>query len=775
MLNQGSAFQAQMQEFQRLAMKEDWFLNDLLLTQQHQQQQQQNQNLPVNLSIHRNRIFQSLRSTLPNEIEWALNKLLLLSWYGTAEGFSPQTGGLILLADLWRALLELDVIVKFASGLSLSHQMSRNKADSAASSISKLSKYLLSPQEKEQVLNVMQILRNFTFVDGNVRQMLQPNAYMLFDDRAFGVLDLINLVLQVTSSGPQRCTTSSAKSDGDNIGDDGFYTELSLQALDAIENFGIYIKLNHGGGSVNVSAEQRHHTNQLVLSLFNSCKYMLIHTVDRYVILGSIRYLSRQCIHEHNHPLFCTDRIQPQQSQWDNDTDEDKLDLVFKSQQQDYVVHNADVLRKLASLLYVWDEEINIAVLELMYWWSAIYHYNGKSTGVDLFNYEKGLRQRYHTDMAHCILNWLSSNDGSADTNLEQFRIGSNDGGFTFIKTIFKFLEWRSPVKAQQQQQQLQLQAAQMQQMKLQQQQQQQLQQQQQQQLLMQQKQQQQQQQKKSILDKSDFQDCLNWWKNNFVLEPGSANNAEDKPQPIQQMEAFAQYVTYCKQKNQMSLPLSEFMKMIPLAFSSPSASTTTTNTPQQGRIGAVEVIQSNGKQILIIKGIRRKPLSVDDNNSSTLTDDNQMEVDQPPQRSSKEESASTLDSIKTNAGSTESLPEQSLSQPSAEQSLSSSQQPQQQSRSSADGASRKFGVPPPAPYVPPIQYKDDNNIPLMSALILRNLAYSKANHGVMKQFEDDIVRYMALRGPMANETVIRALCGILLEIADKKPQLEDD
>ncbi|KAI3631041.1 hypothetical protein MIR68_010531 [Amoeboaphelidium protococcarum] len=775
MLNQGSAFQAQMQEFQRLAMKEDWFLNDLLLTQQHQQQQQQNQNLPVNLSIHRNRIFQSLRSTLPNEIEWALNKLLLLSWYGTAEGFSPQTGGLILLADLWRALLELDVIVKFASGLQLSHQMSKHKMDSAASSKQKLAKYSLSPQEKEQVLNVMQILRNFTFVDGNVRQMLQPNAYMLFDDRAFGVLDLINLVLQVTSSGPKRRTTSSAKIDGDNMGDDGFYTELSLQALDAIENFGIYIKLNHGGGSVNVSAEQRHHTNQLVLSLFNSCKYMLIHSVDRYVILASIRYLSRQCIHEHNHPLFCTDRIQLQQSQWDNDTDEDELDIVYNnSQQQDHVVHNADVLRKLASLLYVWDEEINIAVLELLYWWSAIYHYNGKSTGVDLFNYEKGLRQRYHTDMAHCILTWLSSNNGSADTKLKQFRIGANDGGFTFIKTIFKFLEWRSPVKAQQQQQQLQLQAAQMQQMKLQQQQQLQLQQQQQQQLLMQQKQQQQQQQqqKQSILDKSDFQDCLNWWKSNFVLEHGSAINADDKPQPIQQMEAFAQYVTYCKQKNQMALPLSEFMKMIPLAFSSPPVYTTT--APQQGRIGAVEVIQSNGKQILIIKGIRRKPLSVVDNQSTTQTEDNQMEVDQPPQRSLKEESASTLDSIKTNAGSTESLPEQPLSQPSAEQSSSSSQ-PQQQSRSSADGASRKFAVPPPAPYVPPMQYKDDNNIPLMSALILRNLSYSKANHGVMKQFEDDIVRYMAHRGPMANETVIRALCGILHEIADKKPQLEDD
>lgn len=159
----------------------------------------------------------------------------------------------------------------------------------------------------------------------------------------------------------------------------------------------------------------------MVLSFFNATKRHFVVSNDRYVLASCMRILSKFCVSESNHLLFSCDYI--------------ALQGVDAAE----VICNSHVVRKMFTLMYSWDEEIVLTVLELLYWWSNIYDYAMKSSNVELFAYDDSLQERYQCDVPYILVKWASAPelDGS-----KHYCIGGN--GHAVIRVLMKFLTWRS-------------------------------------------------------------------------------------------------------------------------------------------------------------------------------------------------------------------------------------------------------------------------------------------------------------------------------------------
>lgn len=212
---------AEMQEFYRMGADEDWCLQHAIVpppTNNHQPQSDP--------QLFRNRLLLALKSSLPNEQDWALNKLALLSYYGTSDAFVAASGnpggGLTLVSEVWRFVLSLPAVTQ------LRQQMTFKD---------------LPATQVNQVMLILHTARNLSQLDRNVRLMLQPGAYVIDVSlkTAFGLLDLVKRVLEMPDSELNQ--------------------EAVVYALDILENMSAYIKLNDGKLSQMVTEAARHNTN----------------------------------------------------------------------------------------------------------------------------------------------------------------------------------------------------------------------------------------------------------------------------------------------------------------------------------------------------------------------------------------------------------------------------------------------------------------------------------------------------------------------------------
>lgn len=180
----------------------------------------------------RTRILLSLQSSLPNEIDWAFNTLIKFSY--ASENFS---------LDFIPTLIDLllDFTVDF-----FQHQLEKNQT------VTDVFCSKAQQETYERVLQVFHILRNFSFLEMNIRR-LAIHERLLF-------LLMKGIALPPNSQ----------------------YGELSRHCLDILENIAPQVSL--------VSREDLYLTTMI----------NLLFTNDRAFILGAIRALTRVAVTETN-------------------------------------------------------------------------------------------------------------------------------------------------------------------------------------------------------------------------------------------------------------------------------------------------------------------------------------------------------------------------------------------------------------------------------------------------------------------------------------------
>jgi hypothetical protein len=187
----------------------------------------------------RTRILLSLQSSLPNEVDWAFNTLIKFSY--ASENFC-----LDFIPSLIQILLDFTVDffkTRIGGGDDDKVDMFCSKTDQ---------------ESYERVLQVFHILRNFSFLEMNIRRLASHEQ--------------LRLLLMKGIALPPKSP----------------YSELSRHCLDILENIAPQIMLSN-----------RHDPYLLVMT-------KLLFTNDRAFILGAIRSLTRVAVTENNERILGT-------------------------------------------------------------------------------------------------------------------------------------------------------------------------------------------------------------------------------------------------------------------------------------------------------------------------------------------------------------------------------------------------------------------------------------------------------------------------------------
>ena len=142
-------------DFYRLAMVEDWYLD----------------------GGHKSRLLLALLSRLPNEVDWAFDKLLLLSFV------CPDAFALIAIPGLLDAMLDYvgpfldccDPAMTELTDIKNDHLMT-DKTNTVLARL--FNKEQMACADLERTLQVMHILRNFSFLAVNINMMLAHPTVM---------------------------------------------------------------------------------------------------------------------------------------------------------------------------------------------------------------------------------------------------------------------------------------------------------------------------------------------------------------------------------------------------------------------------------------------------------------------------------------------------------------------------------------------------------------------------------------------------------------------
>lgn len=186
----------------------------------------------------RSRILLALKSTLPNEIDWAFNVLVRFSF--GAENFSLDYAPPL-----------LDDLITFAEPFFEQHIKSIDESSCDHTDFFSSKK---SQETMERVLQVFHIIRNFSFVEHNIRRLAQHQK-------------LRQMLMMGVS-----CLLSANEQ----------YAELGRHCLDILENIAPQVVLNSPSDPYLVAMTR------------------LLFTNDRALILGAIRALTRVAVTEIN-------------------------------------------------------------------------------------------------------------------------------------------------------------------------------------------------------------------------------------------------------------------------------------------------------------------------------------------------------------------------------------------------------------------------------------------------------------------------------------------
>ncbi|KAL0082340.1 C2H2-type zinc finger transcription factor [Phycomyces blakesleeanus] len=219
--------------------------------QQQYQQQHQHQQAMFMDEEFRTRILLALKSNLPNEVDWAFNTLIKFSFI--SENFSLDFMPVLLDLLLGFADPFFDRHVRF---LMKDYNNNRDEAEEAEYEVERQDDAMFSTKEDqelfERVLQVFHILRNFSFLDINVRRLAHQEKLRQM------------LLLGIT------------------LPPDSQYAELTRHCLDILENIAPQVIVNS--------------PNHPFLTIISG----LLFTNDRALILGAIRWLTRVAVTEIN-------------------------------------------------------------------------------------------------------------------------------------------------------------------------------------------------------------------------------------------------------------------------------------------------------------------------------------------------------------------------------------------------------------------------------------------------------------------------------------------
>lgn len=194
---------------------------------------------------HKSRLLLALNSGLPNEIDWALNKLVLLSF------MCPDNFALHGIPSI------LDAILDHAEPyMRIMEREKEYDLEDLRRKKRLFNEYPLNSAEFERILQIFHIFRNFSFLASNL-------AYMRSSERLMKLIKLglsKDSVLQIH--------------------------EMRLNAIDIIENFGALISFESPDDPLFVQIKR------------------MVHEHDRAIVLSAFRTLTRLCAIESNAKAF---------------------------------------------------------------------------------------------------------------------------------------------------------------------------------------------------------------------------------------------------------------------------------------------------------------------------------------------------------------------------------------------------------------------------------------------------------------------------------------
>ncbi|OZJ06843.1 hypothetical protein BZG36_00181 [Bifiguratus adelaidae] len=212
---------------------------------------------------HKNRILLALKSGLPNEVDWAFNSLVKLS-YECPDNFHLDMIPSLLPAIVKYARQFFDVFVAVGSTNAMPNGMldtaglpDRNSSEMDVDDIEYNVLNNKSYQEAlERVLQVFHVIRNFSFLDSSVRILASNDELKKLLISGLGL--------------PSRSR----------------FMEIKQHCLDVLENISPQILLR-----------STHEDIYVILS-------ELLYTSDRALILGSVRTLTRLAVNEGNEKVL---------------------------------------------------------------------------------------------------------------------------------------------------------------------------------------------------------------------------------------------------------------------------------------------------------------------------------------------------------------------------------------------------------------------------------------------------------------------------------------
>ncbi|KAJ3194014.1 Chromatin structure-remodeling complex protein rsc9 [Entophlyctis luteolus] len=207
-----------------------------------------------------NRLLLALQSNLPNEVDWAFSKLIKLSCSFPPNFHVGSIAGLIdaiiAHADPFFENLKLNTAV---DNFETSPDSSRPESLQLLPHFSEITLFNLRDAHEllDRVLQVLHVLRNFSFTDIHIKFLIQQHK----------VLTLLAKSLALPTA------------------DCSLYAPVKHHSLDVFENLSVHIQLRG-----------RH-------DFYLAClRKIVVESMDRALLLGALRSLTRLCGNDANHP-----------------------------------------------------------------------------------------------------------------------------------------------------------------------------------------------------------------------------------------------------------------------------------------------------------------------------------------------------------------------------------------------------------------------------------------------------------------------------------------